>query len=160
MVQWGTQGDVPVCGDYDGDGVTDFAVRRAVGPQMAMYYLLLSSDQQMRTYSFGFPSDYTVPGDYDGDGKNDLAVFRQSDGTFFYVASSDGQIYIHPLGMIFEDGDRVVPGDYFGDARSDFVVWKYRTGNFHVFADGGSGPYTMFHFGLQGDEPVGFSNVH
>jgi hypothetical protein len=159
-VQWGINGDHPVCGDYDGDGVTDFAVKRA-GSQ-AMYYILRSSDGQMAAINFGFMDDMTVPGDYDGDGKNDLAVFRPQNTTFYYLASSSGEVYTVPLSFPepFENNDRAVPGDYFGDSRSDICVWLYRTGDFKCFADAGTGSLTTFHFGLQGDEPVAFSNVH
>ncbi len=161
VVQWGVNGDHPVCGDYDGDGITDFAIKRAgTGNDQALYYLLRSSDGEMAVINFGFMDDMTVPGDYDGDGKNDIAVFRPGNSTFYVLRSMDREIYTLPVPIPFENGDRVVPGDYFGDARSDLVVWKFRTGDFHVYPDSGAGEHLMFHFGLQGDEPIGFSNVH
>jgi len=159
-VQWGINGDHPVCGDYDGDGVTDFAVKRGNGSEQAIYYLLRSSDGRMAAINFGFMDDMTVPGDYDGDGKNDVAVFRPANSTFYVLRSIDQEIYTIPLPIPFDNGDRVVPGDYFGDARSDIVIWKFRTGDFHIYPDAGAAAHTMFHFGLQGDEPVGYSNVH
>lgn len=38
--QWGLPGDIPVPGDYDGDGISDFAVFR---PTEGIWYVLLSS---------------------------------------------------------------------------------------------------------------------
>ena len=94
--------------------------------------------------------------------KNDIAVFRPGNTTFYYLASSSGEAYTVPLAFSepFENKDRAVPGDYFGDSRSDICVWLFRVGDFKCFADGGTGALTTFHFGLQGDEPVAFSNVH
>jgi uncharacterized protein YbjT (DUF2867 family) len=40
VIQWGADGDVPVPGDYDGDGVTDPAVFR---PATGVWYILKSS---------------------------------------------------------------------------------------------------------------------
>ena len=39
--QWGLDGDIPVPGDYDGDGKVDFAIYRPTG---GMWYVVPSSD--------------------------------------------------------------------------------------------------------------------
>ena len=71
--QWGLAGDVPVPGDYDGDGTTDLAVWR---PSTGTWFIRQSSTGYATSVSFqwGSSGDITVPGDYDGDGKTDLAV--------------------------------------------------------------------------------------
>ena len=72
-VQFGRQGDVPVPGDYDGDGKTDIAVWR---PSNGTWYILQSSNNKMISYQWGSSTDKPVPADYDGDGKTDVAVWR------------------------------------------------------------------------------------
>jgi hypothetical protein len=161
-MQWGRNGDHPIVGDYDGDGITDFAVRRDQGSDQSVFYVRRSSDGEAFIVPFGFAKDRTVPGDYDGDGKNDIAVFRPDNTTFYFLASSTGEVYTVPLNLpeTIDANDRAVPGDYYGDSRSDICIWLFRVGDFKCFADGGTGAQTTFHFGLQGDEPVAFSNVH
>src|SRR5205823_4012765 len=68
---WGVSTDLPVPGDYDGDGKTDIAVYRA----STGAWWILNSGTNYTTYSnynWGNSTDLPTPGDYDGDGKTDV----------------------------------------------------------------------------------------
>lgn len=72
---WGAASDVPVVGDYEGDGRTDVAVWR---PATGQWFVKLSSLNAYSVLSWGASADIPVPADYDGDGRTNLAVYEPS----------------------------------------------------------------------------------
>ena len=142
-IYWGTAGDEPVRGDFDGDGRMDAAVYR---PSDATWYIRQSPDGQLRAAKWGVNTDIRVPADYDGDGKADLAVFR--DGLWAILQSSNGQARYQNFGVA---GDALVPGDYDGDGKADLAV--YRNNVFYVLRSS-SNQLATFQFGTTGDVPV------
>jgi hypothetical protein len=122
---WGTSGDVPVPGDYDGDGKTDFSVFR---PSSGQWYVLNSGDHSSSVWAWGISTDRLAQADYDGDGKTDRAVWRASDGTWYIVRSSDGSMVFQNYGL---SGDTPAPADYDGDTRADIAVWRPQNTTFY-----------------------------
>ncbi len=120
---WGTSGDIPVPGDYDGDGTTDFAVvRPGTGscPCSSTWYLTISSTASNTNFTFGSTGDIPAPADYDGDGKTDAAYFRPSTGVWYIKGSTAGD-YNQSWGS---NGDKPAPADYDGDGKSDLGVFR------------------------------------
>jgi len=113
--------DVPVPGDYDGDGEADYAIWRGAD---TFWYIRRSSDAQpvLVFYGANFAPyfDIPTPGDFDGDGKTDIAVFRRS-GTWFVRRSSDGGDTIVNHG---QEGDVPLAADFDGDGKCDFGVFR------------------------------------
>lgn len=140
-IPWGTTGDRPMRGDFDGDGKYDPAVFRG-----GVWYILQSSNNQINTDYWGLATDRFVTADYDGDSKTDLAVFRA--GVWYIKQSSNGTPVYYNWGL---STDLLVPADYDGDGKTDAAV--FRNGTWYVRSSS-SGNMTVHNFGLGSDLPA------
>jgi len=147
QIYFGATTDVPVPGDYDGDGKTDAVIFR---PNSGLWYgPRTGAAQIVIQMMLGQAGDIPVPGDYDGDGKTDPAIYRPSTGLFFAVLSAGGT-----LGTMWggQAGDIPVPRDWDGDGKTDVAIYRPSTGQWSAKLSGG-GTYQVIN-GAAGDVPV------
>jgi hypothetical protein len=145
-IPWGTAGDKPLVGDFDGDGHNDAAVFRSSN---ATWYILRSSNGQVEQHAFGLADDIPVPADFDGNGTTDVAVYRPLTGiwyTSFNAQTNYGAIYFGTT------GDVPAAADYDGDGRADAAVFRPSTGIWY-FLNSTQG-FAARQFGVTGDKPV------
>jgi uncharacterized delta-60 repeat protein len=146
LFYWGQSGDIPVGGDYDGDGLTDYTVFR---PSNGVWYISHSSNNQFRAVQFGQAGDKLVPADYDYDGITDVAVFRPANGTWYILRSSDNGFRAVQFGA---NGDVPAAGDYDGDGYADFVVFRPSNGVWYMLKS--QEGFSAIPFGIATDQPV------
>jgi hypothetical protein len=144
---WGIPTDLPVRGDFDGDGKSDIAVWR---PAIGEWYIIQSGTGNTVTQQWGEAGDIPVPGDYDGDGKTDIAVYRPSNGYWYIIQSSNGAIVSQQWGA---PNDVPVVGDFDGDGKSDIAVWRPSVGEWYILQSSNRAVLTK-QWGAANDVPV------
>jgi hypothetical protein len=119
---YGTAGDHPVVGDWNGDGTHTIAVFRD-----GVWRRDTNGDGKWtgddRLSHFGRQGDKPVAGDFNGDGIDDLGVFR--DGKWIIDINGNGVIDADDL--VFElgqPGDQPVVGDWNGDGQAEPGVYR------------------------------------
>ncbi|MBP5543521.1 MAG: InlB B-repeat-containing protein, partial [Kiritimatiellae bacterium] len=74
-VTLGAKGSEPCCGDFDGDGTTDFAAYSGTAKAPLLYRMFSTSKwREVRTLPFGDKGSRAATGDWDGDGAADAAI--------------------------------------------------------------------------------------
>lgn len=122
VFQYGSEGDVPVAGDWNGDGISNIGVFRE-----GTWYLDTDGDGRFspsdEVVHFGRPGDIPVVGDWTGDGTTKLGVYRQ--GQWYLDTNGnrtlDAQDATFRLG---DAGDIPVVGDWNGDGKDDVGVYR------------------------------------
>ena len=125
-------GDIPLTGDFDGDGKADYGFYR---PSTAQWFLY-ESRAGFVVVPFGVPNQ-TVPvqADYDGDHVTDLATYNTSTNIWTIFQSKTGTTRTAFFGV---KGDVPIPADYDGDGKADLAFFRPSTAQFYVSFSNGS----------------------
>jgi hypothetical protein len=130
---YGNPGDLPIAGDWDGDGdATPGLYRQSDG----FFYARNSNSTGIaHTECFaGNPEDIPIVGDWDADGDDNLGIYRPSEQKFYlYTSTCIGS----PMGaaqveLLFGNpGDKPVAGDWDGDGVDEVGLHRESTGFFY-----------------------------
>lgn len=150
---FGNPGDVPMMGDWDGDGVdTPGLYRRSDG-----YVYLRNSNTQGNAdiaFLFGNPGDLPVPGDFNGDGSDTVSLYRPNEEQFYVInslGSGGGGLGAADFDLSFgQPGDQPFAGDFDGDGSD--TVGTYGPTTSLVSLD--SFPRSTFLYGSPGDQAL------
>ncbi|MBY0523966.1 MAG: putative Ig domain-containing protein [Gemmataceae bacterium] len=166
VFSWGTAGDVPVVGDWDGDNQTDVGTWR---PSIGTWFLdqgnvdyPASGNPTIAPFQFGTSGDVAVVGKWvASDKQSRVGVFRPSDGTWFL--SLNNQSFDQIQAITFQwglSGDIPVTGDWNADGGTDTGVYRPLDGTWFLdqgnvnYPASGNPAIAPFQFGANGDTPV------
>ena len=76
--QFGQAGDMPVAGDFNGDGVDELA-SSARAPGISTPTATAQIDGQDQVVQLGQAGDVPVVGDWDGDGHEEIGTYRDGE---------------------------------------------------------------------------------
>ncbi len=159
---FGISSDVPIVGDWNGDGIDDIGAWRA---STSSFLLDVNGNRKWDAgvdvvASFGSRTDVPVVGDWNGDGIDEIGVRRASAGSFFLDINGDrawnaSTDVVVPFGI---SGDLPVVGDWNGDGTDDIGVWRPSAQRFLLDANGNrqwdAGIDVNASFGLSTDVPL------
>ncbi len=137
--------DVPIAGDWNGDGTTDIGVYRRGKGQGRFLELLNGVTTKV---AFAPSIDNPVLGDWNADGTSDLGVHNVATRSIL-SRSSDGTVTSTTLGA---RRDKIVAGDFAGDGTTQMAVYRPRTGSFGLLDSSGKMVWTQL--GTTADLPV------
>jgi hypothetical protein len=156
VVALGEPGDLPVVGDWDGDGVTDVGVFR---PNASQFLLRLGSGLVV-TIAGGNVGDLPVAGDWDGDGFDTVGVLTDGGrvGQSFFLTNTRVEASPNPdfdiIVVAGEPGDLPLAGDWNGDGLDTVGFYRPSTTTFFQIDDFAAGVARSFLFGEAGDLPM------
>jgi FG-GAP-like repeat len=148
----GAGGTLVKLGDMTGDGKADICSFNSGSNSNVVFVKNFANLNSVQTIPFGVPGDQFVPADFDGDGKGDLTVFRQSDGSWWWLRSSDNILSAAAFGT---SGDVPVPADYDGDGKTDLAIWRAGAQSYYWVYGSQVGVFVL-PWGVSGDSVVHF----
>ncbi|MEP7287596.1 MAG: putative Ig domain-containing protein [Chloroflexota bacterium] len=120
---FGTATDLPVVGDWNGDGIDTVGFYR---PSTGQFFLRDSNSAGAPTvYSFvlGAPGDLPMVGDWNSNGKDGVGVFRPSNG-LIYLKNNLTTGFADFQMVLGVPGDVPVAGDWNGDGKDSPGVYR------------------------------------
>ncbi len=146
---YGQAGDVPVAGDWNGDGIDTIGIYRN-----GTFFLRNSNNSGFADiqFPFGAPGDIPIVGDWDGDGIDTVGIVR-GNAIFLRNSNTSGNADIQ-----FNYGnstDIFITGDWNGDGIDTIGCFRPTNGFVYIRNSNTTGiAETEFFYGLAGDRPV------
>jgi Leucine-rich repeat (LRR) protein len=160
--RFGSVGDVPITGDWNGDGKDQIGIYR---PSNRRFVLDMDGDglwnpQVDRKTCFGSVGDVPIIGDWNGDGKDQIGIYRPSNRRFVLDMDGDGlwDRQVDRKTCFGSVGDVPIIGDWNGDGKDQIGIYRPSKSIFALDMDGDGlwDPQVdrRTYFGVVGDVPI------
>jgi PKD repeat protein len=165
LYRFGLSSDVPVTGDWNGDGKSEIGIFRNNTRQWLLDYNgngIWDGTPTDTLYTFGLSTDAPVTGDWNGDGKSEIGVFRNSTQKWRLDSNGNGIWDGIPTDRLYTFGlstDAPVTGDWNGDGKTEIGVFRNSTQQWLLDYNGngiwdGTPMDMLYTFGRSTDIPV------
>ncbi|HYO59477.1 hypothetical protein [Archangium sp.] len=138
---YGGPGDIPMVGDWDGNGTSTVGVYRA-----GIWYLRNSNSDGYHTipsFAYGGGTDIPLVGDWDGNGTDTVGVYKS--GVWYLRNSNSAGAHTVPSFTYGGPSDIPVVGDWDGDGID--TVGVVRNGVWYLRNSNSAGSHTVPSFG-------------
>lgn len=146
---YGTANDVPVAGDWNGDGVDSIGIFRN-----GQFFLRNSNTTGFADiqFAFGASGDIPIAGDWDGDGVDTVGIVRGNE-VFLRNSNTTGGA---DLQFVYgSPGDTFIAGDWDGDGKDTLGAFRSTNGFVYLRNTNSTGfAEVEFFYGVAGDRPV------
>ena len=154
-VRFGAPDDLPITGDWDGDGIDTVGIFR---PSTSTFLLRNENESGAPdiVVPFGSPGDWPLAGDWNGDGKDSIGVYRPSNSTFYLrnlLAAGKPDRTI----QFGRSGDLPIAGDWDGLGKDSIGFYRPADSTFHLRKSLDKADEEVFK--LTGDSYAGFVPV-
>jgi hypothetical protein len=150
---FGNPSDIPISGDFDGDGFDTVAIYRPSNQRFYIINRLGAGDSGLGAaeydFPFGDPGDQPLAADLDGDGVDTVGIYRPSNGLVSFVSGAP------PSFLYGTTGDRAVFGAWEGGTADTVGVFRERSGMFFLRSSNTTGAADhSFNYGASGLVPI------
>ncbi|MEA3213423.1 MAG: hypothetical protein QOE70_6480 [Chthoniobacter sp.] len=150
---YGNLGDIPLVGDWNGDGTTTVGIYR---PATSTFFLHSSNSSGPGevAFQYGNAGDLPIVGDWDGNGTVTVGVFRPSNATF-YLRNSNTSGFGDVAVQFGVSTDIPIAGDWDGNGTTTIGNYRPADSRFRLRNSNTPGnPDFSFNYGLYGDKPI------
>ena len=153
IVHYGTSGQTPIVGDWDGNGTTTVGVYQA---DTRTFFLRNSNSggNADMTFVYGEVGDVPIMGDWDGNGTTTVGVYKSGSSTF-YLRNSNSGGNANIAVQYGTSGGVPIVGDWDGNGTTTVGVYRPDTRTFYLRnSNSGGNADITFAYGTAGDVPV------
>lgn len=146
---YGLSNDIPVTGDWDGNGTDTIGVYRN-----GTFFLKNSNSSGFADiqFPFGTSGDIPITGDWDGDGIDTIGVVR---GTQIFLRNSNSGGNADIQFNYGTAGDIYITGDWNGDGIDTIGAFRQSNGFVYLRDSNSTGfANNEFFYGIAGDRPI------